>query len=587
MQGVRGSSPRSSTNRDETPKPHPSPARRGVIRLRGPDVTETTETSDPTEARTRIERYDPTAIEPRWQARWAELGLYETDLLRRVAAQVLPADDVPVPVGRPAHRPLVHRHARPTRSPASAGCTATTSSSRSASMRSGCRPRTRRSRTASTRATGRCRTSSNMRRQFRTMGATFDWDARGRHRRSRPTTAGTSGCSCASWRPGLAYRAMSPVDWCPNDGTLAREQVEGPTATAGAAARRSRSATWSSGSCARPRTPTSCSTSRGIDWPEPIRIQQTNWIGRSEGAEIDFEVAPDDHQPGGDRLRVFTTRPDTLFGATFMVLAPEHPLVAPLTAPGSAGRGRGVRRAGPPADRDRSAVDRSREDRRRTRRRRHQPGQRRADPDLRSPTTSWPATAPARSWPCPPTTSATSSSRTRFGLRDPAGRRRAGVEAADAPMDGAYVAHAADERARQQRAASTGCPPTRAARRSSPSWRRPAGPSPRSPTACATGWSAASATGARPSRSSTARRTASCPVPDDQLPVRLPETVDYAGSGDNPLNHDEAFLHVDVPALRRPRPARDRHDGHVHRLVVVLVPLPVAGRSRTGRSIAR
>jgi leucyl-tRNA synthetase len=52
----------------------------------------------------------------------------------------------------------------------------------------------------------------------------------------------------------------------------------------------------------------------GIDWPEPIKIQQTNWIGRSEGAEIDFEVAPDDYQPGGDRLRVFTTRPDTLFG---------------------------------------------------------------------------------------------------------------------------------------------------------------------------------------------------------------------------------------------------------------------------------
>src|SRR5664280_3171477 len=60
---------------------------------------------------------------------------------------------------------------------------------------------------------------------------------------------------------------------------------------------------------------------------------QTNWIGRSEGAEIVFTTAPDDHQPGGHELRVFTTRPDTLFGATFMVLAPEHPLVATLTAP--------------------------------------------------------------------------------------------------------------------------------------------------------------------------------------------------------------------------------------------------------------
>src|SRR5260221_2296231 len=71
----------------------------------------------------------------------------------------------------------------------------------------------------------------------------------------------------------------------------------------------------------------------GLDWPEPVRVMQTNWIGRSEGAEIDFEVAPDPHQSGGDQLRVFTTRPDTLFGATFMVLAPEHPLVEKLTDP--------------------------------------------------------------------------------------------------------------------------------------------------------------------------------------------------------------------------------------------------------------
>ena len=60
---------------------------------------------------------------------------------------------------------------------------------------------------------------------------------------------------------------------------------------------------------------------------------QTNWIGRSEGAEVVFRTAPSGHHAGGEELRVFTTRPDTLFGATFMVLAPEHPLVAELTAP--------------------------------------------------------------------------------------------------------------------------------------------------------------------------------------------------------------------------------------------------------------
>jgi leucyl-tRNA synthetase len=60
---------------------------------------------------------------------------------------------------------------------------------------------------------------------------------------------------------------------------------------------------------------------------------QTNWIGRSEGGEMAFETAPSAHHAGGEEIRVFTTRPDTLFGATFMVLAPEHALVAPLTAP--------------------------------------------------------------------------------------------------------------------------------------------------------------------------------------------------------------------------------------------------------------
>src|SRR5205814_9788604 len=60
----------------------------------------------------------------------------------------------------------------------------------------------------------------------------------------------------------------------------------------------------------------------GLDWPEGIKLLQRNWIGRSEGAEIDFKI--DNHQA---RIRVFTTRPDTLYGATYMVLAPEHSLV--------------------------------------------------------------------------------------------------------------------------------------------------------------------------------------------------------------------------------------------------------------------
>ncbi|MEO7323687.1 MAG: class I tRNA ligase family protein, partial [Dokdonella sp.] len=172
----------------------------------------------------------------------------------------------------------------------------------------------------------------NMRRQLRSMGATFAWD-------SEVVTADPAYYKWNQWlflkflEAGLAYRALSAVDWCPNDGTLAREQVEGPDRRC-----------WRCGALVEKRDLEQwfLRTTRyadelldfsGLDWPEPIKTQQTNWIGRSEGAEIDFEVAPDDHQPGGDKLRVFTTRPDTLFGATFMVLSPEHPLVAGLTHP--------------------------------------------------------------------------------------------------------------------------------------------------------------------------------------------------------------------------------------------------------------
>ena len=89
----------------------------------------------------------------------------------------------------------------------------------------------------------------NMRRQFRTMGATFYW-------KHEVVTADPSYYRWNQWmflrflEQGLAYRKMSPVDWCPNDGTLAREQVEGADRIAGAAARPSRSATSSSGTCA-------------------------------------------------------------------------------------------------------------------------------------------------------------------------------------------------------------------------------------------------------------------------------------------------------------------------------------------------
>ena len=76
------------------------------------------------------------------------------------------------------------------------------------------------------------------------------------------------------------------------------------------------------------------------DWPERVQTLQTNWIGRSVGAAVVF------HTEQGDPLEIFTTRPDTLWGATFMVLAPEHPLVQKITTPEQKERCRGLRLAG-------------------------------------------------------------------------------------------------------------------------------------------------------------------------------------------------------------------------------------------------
>ena len=173
----------------------------------------------------------------------------------------------------------------------------------------------------------------NMRRQLRTMGATFDWEA-------EVVTADPDYYRWNQWfflqflKAGLAYRQTSPVDWCPNDGTLAREQVEGADRhcwRCGAKVEKRDLAQWY---LKVTKYADELLDFSGLEWPEPIKAQQTNWIGRSEGGEIVFDDrAIRRTTPGGDELRVFTTRPDTLFGATFMVLAPEHPLVATLTAP--------------------------------------------------------------------------------------------------------------------------------------------------------------------------------------------------------------------------------------------------------------
>jgi leucyl-tRNA synthetase len=129
---------------------------------------------------------------------------------------------------------------------------------------------------------------------------------------------------------GLAEKRRAPVNWCPNDQTvLANEQViDGHCERCGALVTRKELEQWFFKiTDYAQRLLDDLDTLDG--WPERVRVMQRNWIGRSEGAELEWAVAASEA-----RIRFFTTRPDTVYGATFMVLAPEHPLVPALTAPG-------------------------------------------------------------------------------------------------------------------------------------------------------------------------------------------------------------------------------------------------------------
>jgi len=170
----------------------------------------------------------------------------------------------------------------------------------------------------------------NMRRQLRTIGAIYDWSR-------EVITCQPEYYKWTQWfflklyDAGLAYRGKAAVNWCPRCQTvLANEQVVGDGVC------------WRCESVVEKKQleqwffritkyADELLDFKGIDWPERIRIMQTNWIGKSYGADISFGLDRSDIKE--KEIRVFTTRPDTLFGVTFFVIAPEHPLVPVLTTP--------------------------------------------------------------------------------------------------------------------------------------------------------------------------------------------------------------------------------------------------------------
>ncbi len=165
----------------------------------------------------------------------------------------------------------------------------------------------------------------NFRRQIKSLGFSYDW-SREISTHESEYYRWTQWIFLQLYKKGLAYEAHTPINWCDNCKTgLANEEVK-------------------DGKCERCGTPVVRKTIRQwilriteyaerllsgldtLDWPESVKLMQRNWIGRSEGATVRFRIEGMD-----ESLEVFTTRADTLFGATYMVVSPEHPLVGELT----------------------------------------------------------------------------------------------------------------------------------------------------------------------------------------------------------------------------------------------------------------
>ncbi|KAI8470252.1 MAG: hypothetical protein J3K34DRAFT_262668 [Monoraphidium minutum] len=177
------------------------------------------------------------------------------------------------------------------------------------------------------------RNVARFREQLKMLGFSYDWQ-----REVSTTDPGyykwTQWIFLQLFKKGLAYQAEVPVNWCPALGTvLANEEViDGKSERGDHPVVRLPMKQWMLRITAY--ADRLLEDLDDLDWADSIKEMQRNWIGRSEGAEIEFELAPGEGAtaPAGAKLTVFTTRPDTLYGATYMVVAPEHPLLEGLLA---------------------------------------------------------------------------------------------------------------------------------------------------------------------------------------------------------------------------------------------------------------
>ena len=271
-----------------------------------------------------IPSYDPASLEAKWQTRWAERHTNEPDLERAArpfynlmmfpypSAEGLHVGNMFAFTGADIYGRFKRLHGYDVFEPM--GFDAFGIHSENYALQRGINP-----------AKLIPENIATFRRQLRRMGGMYDW----RHELSTtdPTYyKWTQWLFLQLFKAGLAYKKRAAVNWCPKDKTvLANEQVI-------------------DGRCERCDTPVEqrfldqwffritqfaerlLANIDQIDWSNSTKLLQRNWIGRSEGAELIFET------PSGKKITVFTTRPDTVFGATYLVLAPEHPFVDELTA---------------------------------------------------------------------------------------------------------------------------------------------------------------------------------------------------------------------------------------------------------------
>ncbi|MFP3975729.1 MAG: leucine--tRNA ligase [Chloroflexota bacterium] len=274
------------------------------------------------------ERYNPPQIEKKWQSRWQEDRLYavseNSDRPKQYELTMFPYTSGDLHIGHWYALAPADAHARFTRMKGynvlhPIGFDAFGLPAENAAIKRGIHPHTW--------------TMSNvekMREQLSTIGAIYDWDR-------EVVTCLPEYYRWTQWlflklyKAGLAYRDKAPANWCPKCQTvLANEQVtsESRCERCGTVITRRNLEQWFFRTT---RYADELLEFEGLDWPERVKTMQRNWIGRSEGAEISFDIS--EYGLEEKEMRVFTTRPDTTFGVTFMVLAPEHPLVEKLTSP--------------------------------------------------------------------------------------------------------------------------------------------------------------------------------------------------------------------------------------------------------------